>query len=85
MKSLTDQKIREIARELHCDRHTRTEERFYPSCCTSAYCGRIDCEGCDNKPINDEFKAWVARTGAEPVDPIWCPLIYRVKTGEQCI
>jgi hypothetical protein len=52
--------------------------RVYPACCRSAYCGRLDCTGCRNKPILDEFKAWVAATGAVKSDPIWCPNVYTV-------
>jgi len=50
--------------------------RIYPTCCTSARCGRIDCEGCPRKPVLDEFKAWVAETGAVCTDPIWSPTVY---------
>jgi hypothetical protein len=52
------------------------ERRTYPSCCTSAYCGRGECEGCRCKPILDEFRAWVERTGAVVSDPVWCPTVY---------
>lgn len=54
--------------------------RKYPSCCTSAYCGRIDCVGCPNEPVLSEFNDWVSRTGARCVDPIWSPLFYEVPT-----
>jgi len=50
--------------------------RVYPSCCTSAFCGRTECEGCRNKPILDEFKEWKERTGAVCKDYIWSPLVY---------
>lgn len=53
-----------------------TEKRVYPSCCTSAFCGRVCCEGCDSKPVLDEFKAWVEATGAVQSDPIWCPSVW---------
>jgi hypothetical protein len=51
-------------------RDTRLERR-YPSCCTSAFCGRGSCEGCRDKPILDEFKAWRERVQAVQPDPIW--------------
>jgi hypothetical protein len=58
------------------------EERHYPTQCTSEYCGAIksdpDCIKCEGRARLDEFEAWAKRTGALPVDPIWCPLIYRV-------
>lgn len=52
--------------------------RVYPICCTSAYCGRVDCTGCPNLPILSEFKQWIASTGAVVTDPIWSPLVYTV-------
>ena len=56
--------------------------RVYPSCCTSAYCGKGNCEGCRNKPILDEFKAWVAKTKAVVEDPVWCPNVYTATIQE---
>ncbi len=50
--------------------------RTYPIGCTSAYCGRIDCQGCRDKPHLDEFKRWVDRHEARVSDPIWAPLLY---------
>ena len=32
---------------------------YYPTCCTSAFCARTECDGCPNKPALDDFKAWV--------------------------
>ena len=52
--------------------------RLYPLCCTSAFCGGTDCEGCRNEPVLAEFKAWRAATRAVKQDPIWCPLVYTV-------
>ena len=52
--------------------------RVYPICCTSAFCGRLECSGCRNWPLLTEFKAWVAHTGAKVTDPIWCPRVYTV-------
>lgn len=50
--------------------------RIYPQCCTSAFCGRIECNGCPDKPRLDEFEAWVKRTGAVQKEPIWCPSVW---------
>jgi len=57
--------------------------RTYPSCCTSAFCGRSNCEGCPDKPILDEFKAWVERTGAIQPDKIWSPTIWEAQKEEK--
>lgn len=57
--------------------------RVYPTCCTSAYCGKTDCTGCRNWPKLVEFKEWVDRTGACVEDPVWCPSVYAVPK-EQC-
>mgnify|MGYP007063694626 CR=1 FL=1 len=57
--------------------------RVYPTCCTSAYCGRLSCEGCQNKPALDEFKAWRDRTQAERTDPTWCPTVYTAGAGRR--
>lgn len=53
--------------------------RVYPSCCTSMYCGRIECAGCPNESILRDFKAWVAKHAAVVEDPIWCPTVYTAK------
>lgn len=52
------------------------ETRIYPTCCTSAFCGRTECEGCPNKPTLDEFKTWREATQAIREDPIWCPRVW---------
>lgn len=53
--------------------------KVYPSCCTSAFCGRGECKGCRNLPVLEAFKEWVKQTGAEVSDPIWCPNVYVVR------
>ena len=53
-----------------------TNTRIYPSCCTSAFCGRISCDGCPDKPTLDNFKAWVEANNAVPEDRIWSPNVY---------
>jgi hypothetical protein len=57
-------------------------KRIYPTCCTSLYCGGggDDCKTCSNGPVLAEFNAWVAKTGAQPADPIWSPLVYVVRS-----
>ena len=52
--------------------------RFYPSCCTSAYCGKSaqSCPGCRNYPTIQDFIGWKNRTNAKQSDPIWSPLYY---------
>ena len=50
--------------------------RVYPSCCTSAFCGKIDCTGRRNLSILADFKAWRERTAAVCADPIWCPNVF---------
>jgi hypothetical protein len=51
--------------------------RVYPSCCTSAFCGKSPCPPtCPNLPVLQDFKAWVAEHAAVCDDPIWCPLVY---------
>lgn len=57
--------------------------RVYPICCTSMYCGSSSCEGCRFKPILDEFKAWMERTGAVVTDPVWCPLVYTIPKNKE--
>lgn len=52
--------------------------RVYPQCYMSMYCGRLECGGCKNLPVLDEFRAWVKRTGACVTDPIWCPGVYTI-------
>jgi hypothetical protein len=55
---------------------TKNSTKTYPSCCTAAYCGRVDCEGCPNKPTLDAFKSWREQHAAVKSDPIWCPTIW---------
>lgn len=53
------------------------ETRKYPSCCTSLYCGKIECPAdCANLPVLEGFKNWVSETNAKVADPIWCPGFY---------
>lgn len=52
------------------------ERRIYPTCCTSAFCGRTECDGCPNLPVLTEFKTWRERTKATRPDPVWCPLVW---------
>ena len=59
-----------------------TTRRIYPSCCTSAFCGRVECSGCRNKPVLDAFKAWVRDTGAVCADEIWSPNVYVVRSAQ---
>jgi len=51
----------------------------YPRCCTSAYCGRIECEGCTYKKNLDAFNAWVTEHDARCVDSVWAPLLYQAR------
>ena len=48
----------------------------YPKCCTSAFCGRLVCDGCPNLSILRDFEAWRARTAAVQTDPVWCPSVW---------
>ena len=54
------------------------ERRWYPTVCTSAYCGSGPdaCPGCRHYPALRGFKDWVERTKARPVDPTWAPGLY---------
>lgn len=52
------------------------ERRIYPTCCTSAFCGRTECSGCPNLPVLTDFKAWRERTKATQPDPVWCPRVW---------
>ena len=50
------------------------EHRFYPVCCQSAYCGKINCPTtCRNLPALLDFKAWQEKHAAVKPDPIWSP------------
>jgi len=55
---------------------TTLETRVYPVGCTSAYCGRLKCDGCPRLPELQAFQAWKAERAAECKDPIWCPTVY---------
>ncbi len=50
---------------------TSPETRVYPTCCTSAFCGRLACDGCRNLSILADFKAWREAHAAVQVDPVW--------------
>lgn len=53
--------------------------RVYPSHCTSAFCGRLQCDGCPLLPKLEDFKAWVKATDAVVDDPIWCPSVWTAR------
>lgn len=55
------------------------DTRVYPICCTSMYCGEIDCTGCSSLPERLEFEEWRNRTNAECVDYVWSPLVYKAQ------
>ena len=60
----------------------RGEVRVYPSCCTSAYCGRGDCRVpnvCRNLPTLNAFNAWREATDAVADDPVWYPTVYTAR------
>ena len=59
------------------------ETKLYPLCCTSMYCGREDCKGCESKPIKDDFESWRERTNAYKPDPIWCPRVWRSREKDR--
>lgn len=50
--------------------------RVYPTSCTSAFCGRLDCTGCKHLPALEEFKVWRERAKAVQEDPVWCPTVW---------
>lgn len=50
--------------------------RVYPACCTSAYCGRVDCTGCPKLSILQDFRAWREAHAAICEDPVWCPTVF---------
>jgi hypothetical protein len=50
--------------------------RVYPTCCTSAYCGRAECGGCRNLPVKAEFEVWREAGAAVRQDRIWCPSVW---------
>ena len=51
--------------------------RVYPSCCTSAFCGRTDCNGCKNLPVKQDFDRWRDEHAAVQPDWIWSPSVWR--------
>lgn len=55
------------------------ETRIYPLSCQSMNCGKSssDCATCVNSAVLDEFKQWVAESGAVQVSPIWNPTLYK--------
>ena len=58
---------------------TGMETRFYPQCCTSAFCGGCgdDCLGCKFEATKNEFQGWVEKHEAVKPDPIWSPSLYQ--------
>jgi hypothetical protein len=40
-------------------------QRTYPMCCTSMYCGRIDCTGCHHLPRLEAYRAHAKQLEAE--------------------
>jgi|WetSurMetagenome_2_1015567.scaffolds.fasta_scaffold973880_2 hypothetical protein len=40
-------------------------QRTYPTCCTSLYCGRIDCSGCSYLPRLESYRAYAKQVEAE--------------------
>ena len=54
-----------------------SETRVFPTCCTSAYCGKLKCPAdCRNLSTLEDFKKWKEETAAECADPVWCPSVY---------
>jgi len=64
-----------------CSLPREDRTRVYPSCCTSAFCGREACAGCRHEPVLAAFKAWRERTKAVVTDPIWCPTVWTATRG----
>jgi len=55
----------------------KDQTRVYPSACTSAFCGRLECpEDCPRLPALADFKAWREATQAVVADRVWCPNVY---------
>ena len=50
--------------------------RVYPQCCTSAFCGRLDCTGCPKLSTLANSKAWREAHAAIQKDPVWCPSVW---------
>lgn len=49
----------------------------YPVACTSAYCGRLACDGCPHRGALLAFEVWRQLRAAECADSVWCPTVYR--------
>lgn len=50
------------------------ESRYYPTSCTSAYCGKIECPAtCRNLHDLEAFKAWRTERAAVRLDETWSP------------
>lgn len=52
------------------------ETRAYPTCCTSAYCGRLACDDCPNLSILADFQAWREKHAAVQKGPVWRPSVW---------
>ena len=52
--------------------------RYYPMCCTSAYCGEIEpaCRECRNREAKDDFAEWKKKTKAIQPDKIHQPYFW---------
>ena len=48
--------------------------RVYPTSCTSAFCGRVDCTGCRHLPDLEAFKRWREERAA--VADTWNTTVY---------
>lgn len=56
------------------DTTSAPETRFYPTSCTSAYCGKIECPAtCPMLPALNAFKAWRDERAAVRLDETWSP------------
>jgi len=60
---------------------TSKQLRVYPTCCTSAYCGKLpeSCPSCRNFPVLQEFKAWKVEHDAVREDVTWCPSVWTAR------
>lgn len=55
----------------------KKETRIYPTCCTSMYCGEVECpDNCKNLKYLNEFKQWVKEHNAIVEDKIYSPCVY---------
>lgn len=55
--------------------------RISPACCTSAYCGKVECGGCRNEPTKLAWDAWKKAAKAVKEDPVWCPTAWTATVG----